>query len=141
MNPKPNSRNPGDPAPEQQPPEKEKNVFEEFGDQVEKFANRTVESLKKTIDRALISRNTVLTIRVNNDANHKLNALVEAGLFRSRSESAAFLIEEGIKHQHDLFQKISLKMEKIEKLKSELSDIISREISTTGKGKGKTGKD
>ena len=141
MNPKPNSRNPGDPAPEQPPPEKEKNVFEEFGDQVEKFANRTVESLKKTIDRALISRNTVLTIRVNNDANHKLNALVEAGLFRSRSESAAFLIEEGIKHQHDLFQKISLKMEKIEKLKSELSDIISREISTTGKGKGKTGKD
>ena len=106
-----------------------KNVFEEFGDQVEKFATRTVESIKKTIDRALISRNTVLTIRVNNDANKKLTTLVEAGLFKSRSESAAFLIEEGIKHQEALFDKIDKKMEKIDELKKELSEIISKEIS------------
>lgn len=128
------------PAPEQPLPEREKNVFEEFGDQVEKFAKGTVESLKKTIDRALISRNTVLTIRVNDDANRKLNTLVEAGLFRSRSECAAFLIEEGIKHQDGLFQKISLKMDKIEKLKEELSDIISKEILVPEKEKGKKSK-
>ena len=107
----------------------EKNVLEELGDQVEKFATRTVASIKKTIDKALVSRNTVLSIRVNNDANKKLSTLVDAGLFKSRSESAAFLIEEGIKHQAALFEKISKKMEKIEKLKSELSDIIDREIS------------
>ena len=127
------SRRPENPASGQSSEEKEKNVFEEFGDQVEKFASRTVESLKKTIDRALISRNTVLTIRVNDDANHKLNTLVEAGLFKSRSESAAFLIEEGIKQQEALFQKISQKMEKIEKLKGELSEIISKEISAKKK--------
>ncbi len=108
--------------------EEEKNVFEEFGDQVEKFASKTVESIKKTIDRALNSRNTVLTIRVNGDANKKLNILVEAGLFKSRSESAAFLIEEGIKHQEAIFDRISNKMEKIDKLKEELSEILSKEI-------------
>jgi hypothetical protein len=109
---------------------KEKNVLEEFGDQVEKFATRTYESIKKTIDRALYSRRIVLTIRVNDDANRKLTSLVDSGLFKSRSESAAFLIEEGIKHQESLFARIAKKMEKIEKLKEELSDIISEEIST-----------
>lgn len=107
----------------------EKSMLEELGDQVEKFATRTVESIKKTIEKALISRNTVLTIRVNDDANKKLTTLVESGLFKSRSESAAFLIQEGIKHQELLFEKISKKMEKMEKLKQELSEIISSEIS------------
>jgi hypothetical protein len=112
---------------------KEKTVLEEFGDQVERFATRTVESIKKTIDRALYSRRIVLTIRVNDDANRKLTSLVESGLFKSRSESAAFLIEEGIKHQESLFTRIAKKMEKIEKLKEELSDIISEEISPDNK--------
>lgn len=107
----------------------ERSVLEELGDQVEKFATRTVESIKKTIEKALISRNTVLTIRVNDDANKKLTTLVESGLFKSRSESAAFLIQEGIKHQEMLFDKIAKKMDKIEKLKQELSKIISQEIS------------
>jgi Arc/MetJ-type ribon-helix-helix transcriptional regulator len=114
----------------------EKSVLEELGDQVEKFATRTVESIKKTIERARLSRNTVLTIRVNDDANKKLTALVESGLFKSRSESAAFLIQEGIKHQEMLFDKIAKKMIKIEKLKQELSEIISSEISE----KKRTGK-
>ncbi len=131
------SRKSENPASGQSSVEKEKNVFEEFGDHVEKFASRTVESLKKTIDRALSSRNTVLTIRVNDDANRNLNTLVEAGLFKSRSESAAFLIEEGIKQQEAIFQKISQKMEKIEKLKGELSEIISKEISIQEKEKNK----
>jgi len=110
----------------------DKNVLEEFGDQVGKFATRTFESLKKSIDKALIARNTVLTIRVNDEANEKLNMLVEAGLFKSRSESAAFLIEEGIKQQGPLFEKISLKLEEINKLRDDLKGIISEEIKKEG---------
>jgi len=109
-------------------PREERNVLEEFGDQVEKFATRTVASIRKTIERALESRNTVLTIRVNDEANRHLSILVEAGLFKSRSESAAFLIEEGIKHQEPLFAKIGQKLDKIDKLKQELSIIIDKEI-------------
>lgn len=108
--------------------QKEKNVLEELGDQVEKFATRTVASIKRSIDKSLSSRNIVLTIRVNDVANNKLTKLVDAGLFKSRSESAAFLIEEGIKSQANLFGKIATKMEKIEKIKEELKDIISQEI-------------
>jgi Arc/MetJ-type ribon-helix-helix transcriptional regulator len=108
---------------------KRKNVFEEFGDSVGRFATRTFDTIKETIDKSLDSRNTVLTIRVNEEANKKLNMLVNAGIFKSRSESAAFLIEEGVKHQEELFKKIAEKLEKIERIKDELKDIISEEMS------------
>jgi Arc/MetJ-type ribon-helix-helix transcriptional regulator len=106
----------------------------EFGDQVETFALKTAESVRNAIDKALEARNTVLTIRVNEESNKKLNMLVESGLFRSRSESAAFLIEQGIKSQEALFNKITNKLETIEKIREELKTIISQEIGQNKKG-------
>ncbi len=102
--------------------------LDDLGNQVEKFAARTAESIKKVIDKALASRNTVLTIRVNDESNAKLTMLVDAGLFKSRSESAAFLIQEGIKRREDLFVKIAGKLEKMEKIREELKSIVSQEI-------------
>ncbi len=105
-----------------------KNVLEEFGEQIGKFATNTIDTLKKGVDKALVSRNTVLTIRVTDEANRKLSMLVEAGLFKSRSESASFLIEEGIKQQEDLFRRIGSKMEEIERLRADLKNIVSEEF-------------
>lgn len=110
--------------------EKQPGPFDEFGNQVEKFAVKTADSIRKVIDRALASRNTVLTIRVNDESNKKLNMLVEAGLFKSRSESTAFLIEEGIKSQGILFSKITDKLKKMEKIRDELKDIVSKEVES-----------
>jgi len=107
---------------------KQHRPLDDFGNQVEKFAVKTAESIRKVIDRALASRNTVLTIRVNDESNKKLNMLVEAGLFKSRSESAAFLIEEGIKSQQALFAKITDKLQKMEKIREELKLIVSKEV-------------
>lgn len=110
-------------------------TLNEFGNHVERFAVKTAESIKKVIDKALSSRNTVLTIRVNDESNKKINMLVDAGLFRSRSESCAFLIQEGIKSQESLFKKIEEKLSKMDKIKVELKDIISAELEkkTTSK--------
>jgi len=115
----------------------QKNVFEEFGEQVGKFATKTMDSIRQSIDKAMEARNTVLTIRVNEEANKKMGMLVDTGIFKSRSESAAFLIEEGIKHQGTLFKKISDKLEQIGKLKDELKTIVSDELDDTGKKKKK----
>jgi len=109
---------------------KKSSAFDEFGNQVEKIAVRTAESIRKVVDKALASRNTVLTIRVNDDSSKKLNMLVEAGLFKSRSESAAFLIQEGIKSQHMLFNKISDQLDKIERIREELHKVVSEEFGT-----------
>ncbi len=99
-------------------------AISEIGDQVERLATKTAESIKKAIDKALASRNTVLTIRVNEESNKKLNMLVDTGLFRSRSESAAFLIEEGIRSQEALFNRIKDKLETIDKIREELRNIV-----------------
>lgn len=113
---------------EKEQKKKKQSAFDDFGNQVEKIAMRTAESIKKVVDKALASRNTVLTIRVNDESNKKLNMLVDAGLFKSRSESAAFLIQEGIKSQKALFTKISDKLEEIEKIRGELHKVISEEF-------------
>jgi Arc/MetJ-type ribon-helix-helix transcriptional regulator len=105
-------------------------TLDELGAQVEKIAIKTAESIKKVIDKAMVARNTVLTIRVNDESKEKLRMLVDVGLFKSRSESAAFLIQEGIKSQEALFAKISTKLKKIDKIKDELKDIISEEIES-----------
>ena len=110
-----------------------KSTLDELGSQVEKIAVKTAESIKKVIDKALTSRNTVLTIRVNDESNKKLRMLVDAGLFKSRSESAAFLIQEGIKSQEALFDKISSKLKKIDKIKEELQNIVTEEIEGVSK--------
>jgi len=108
-----------------------KGKLDELASKVEKIATRTSESIKKVIESALASRNTVLTIRVNDESNKKLNMLVDAGLFKSRSESAAFLIQEGIKNQEPLFNKIQTKLKRIESIKKELKNIVSKEIGAT----------
>lgn len=104
--------------------------LDELGNHVEKFATKTAESIKRVIDKALAARNTVLTIRVNDECNEKLGMLVEAGLFKSRSESAAFLIQEGIKSQEALFSKITDKLKKIDKIRDELKTIVSKEMES-----------
>jgi len=109
--------------------EKKKSRLTELGEQVEEFASKTFESLKKRIEKALAERNTVLTIRVNDETNRKLNMLVEAGLFKSRSECAAFLIEEGARYHEDLFRKIEKKMAQINKLREELKNMVEEEIT------------
>ncbi len=100
----------------------------DLGEKVETIASRTFKSVKETFDKALSSRNTVLSIRVSEDSNTKISMLVEAGLFKSRSECAAFLIEEGIKHQEGLFNKIEKKLEQISKIRNELKGIIAGEM-------------
>jgi len=118
---------------QEEPEEKEKkkqSALDDFGNQVEKIAVKTAESIKRVVDKALSSRNTVLTIRVNDESNKKLNMLVDSGLFKSRSESAAFLIQEGIKKQEVLFDKISTKLERIEKIRDDLKKIVSEEFES-----------
>jgi Arc/MetJ-type ribon-helix-helix transcriptional regulator len=109
---------------------KRQSAFDDFGNQVEKIAVKTAESIRKVVDKALASRNTVLTIRVNDESNKKMNMLVDAGLFKSRSESAAFLIQEGIKTQDVLFNKITAKLSEIEKIRAELQKVVSKELTT-----------
>ena len=61
------------------------------------------------------------------DSLHYLDMLIEADITKSRSESAAFLINEGIKANEGLFNKIREITDQIAALKSELREVVEVE--------------
>ena len=86
--------------------------------------NKASESIGKAIETALSARDHVVMVRVNDESLKRLDALVQSGIFKSRSEAAAFLISEGVKSQQALFDRISERINEIERLRSELKEII-----------------
>ena len=86
--------------------------------------NKATESIGKAIESALAARDHVVMVRVNDDSLKSLDALVQSGIFKSRSEAAAFLISEGVKAQAALFERISQRIAEIERLRSELKGIV-----------------
>jgi Arc/MetJ-type ribon-helix-helix transcriptional regulator len=108
--------------------EKSNSGLEGITSQFRELAQKIPESIGKAIETALSAREHVVMVRVNDESLTKLDHLVEAGIFKSRSESAAFLISEGIKAQANLFERISNKIEEINKLRSELKNIVGQEV-------------
>jgi Arc/MetJ-type ribon-helix-helix transcriptional regulator len=68
-------------------------------------------------------RGNVVMVRLSDDALAKVDQLVEATLFGSRSEATAYLIGAGIESQKELFERLGTHTEEIRKLKEELRKI------------------
>ncbi len=90
-------------------------------------AIKQVENLGKALGSALQDRANVVMVRVNDDSLSYLDMLVEADITKSRSESAAFLINEGIKTNETLFNRIREITDQISALKSQLQDIVVKD--------------
>src|SRR5947209_6629481 len=111
---------------------RQKSGFDELASSVKEVAqktgealNKATESIGKAIEAALVARDHVVVVRVNDDSLRSLDALVQSGIFKSRSEAAAFLISEGVKAQEPLFSRIDERIKEIERLRSELKEIIT----------------
>lgn len=89
-----------------------------------KQVEKQVENLSKALGSALQDRANVVMVRVNDDSLKYLDMLVEADITKSRSESAAFLINEGIKANESLFNKIREITDQISDLKSQLRETV-----------------
>jgi Arc/MetJ-type ribon-helix-helix transcriptional regulator len=114
--------------------DRRKSGLDDLASSVKEVAQKTVEglgkateSIGKAIESALSARDHVVMVRVNDESLKKLDALVQSGVFKSRSEAAAFLISEGVKAQEALFNRISERITEIERLRSELKSIIQPE--------------
>ncbi|MFY9570930.1 MAG: hypothetical protein WAV20_05990, partial [Blastocatellia bacterium] len=82
---------------------RQKSGFDDLASSVKEVAqktgealNKATESIGKAIESALSARDHVVMVRVNDDSLRSLDALVQTGIFKSRSEAAAFLISEGV---------------------------------------------
>jgi len=104
---------------------------------VRDLASRIPESLtaigrdiSRTIERAMSAKDEyVVAVRVSPEAQDKLEQLVQAGVFHNRAEAAGFLIDEGIKTQAALFERVEQKLAEIERLRAELRGMINEKPS------------
>jgi len=69
------------------------------------------------------SRGTVVMMRLAEEPLGRIDRLVEAGLFGSRSEAAAFLVGAGIEAQGDLFQRIDHHAEELQRVRRSLQKV------------------
>lgn len=83
------------------------------------------EALGATMKTVLTDRDFVVMVRVNKETRDHLDNLMQAGLFKSRSEAAAFLLASGIEAQAKLFDKIKDKTTQINQLQDELRTLIT----------------
>lgn len=89
------------------------------------FSNRVSETVNKAVERAMNVRDTTVLVRLSESSSDAIDTLVSAGIFKGRSDAAAFLIGEGIKAQAPLFQRIQDKLVEIERLRDELRNSVA----------------
>jgi Arc/MetJ-type ribon-helix-helix transcriptional regulator len=65
-------------------------------------------------------RGNVLMVRLGDVPVARIDVLVEAGLFGSRSEAAAFLIGAGVDAQQELFERVGKRSAEIKKIRQAL---------------------
>jgi len=100
---------------------------------VRDIASRIPESLSaigrdisRTIEKAISAKDDyVVAVKISPEAQDKLEQLVQAGVFRSRAEAAGFLIDEGIRTQSALFERVKQKLAEIERLRAELRGLVA----------------
>ncbi len=90
--------------------------------------NRVPDTVGKAVERAMNVRDTTVLIRLSDATSDSIDTLVSAGIFRGRADAAAFLVEEGIKAQSQLFQRIQDKLTEIEKLRDELRHSVKSDV-------------
>jgi Arc/MetJ-type ribon-helix-helix transcriptional regulator len=81
-------------------------------------------------------RGNVVMVRMGDEALARVDQLVEADLFSSRSECAAFLIGAGIESQKELFDRLSLHTQEIRKLKEQLRQVALDALKPKGAAPG-----
>jgi len=115
------------PPPVEKPAQPYKPILEDDFSPVTKAVKNTIRAVGETGETlvgALQNRDNVVMVRVHRDTLRQLDMLVDAEIARSRSESAAFLISEGVKANQALFEKIKGVTDQIEKLRIQLRQTI-----------------
>lgn len=91
-----------------------------------KGVGKAIDSFMASLEAALSGRGNSVMIRVNDDALAKLDMLIAAGICKSRSESAAFLLQRGIEGSGKLFDRIASVSAKITAMRQELLESVEK---------------
>ena len=72
------------------------------------------------------ARSNVVASRIGDEELKLIDMLIEAGLFETRSEAVAFLVNEGIKARQDIIKKVSSALEEIRKIRRQAEEQVQR---------------
>ena len=86
---------------------------------------KAINSIVESLEAALSGRGNAVMVRVNDEALAKLDMLVQAGICKSRSESAAFLLQRGIDSSGALYDRIQSVTTQITKMREDLLSLVS----------------
>ncbi len=106
---------------------------------LEREASAEPASLRTRVEQSLRKffsgpRDNVLSIRVDNSDVAAIDALVEAGVLKTRSEAAAWLIKSGIAANRSLFEQVQAKTVEIRRLRQEAQELIHRHVEGAADG-------
>lgn len=102
----------------------DKNAFGAFVDGTTRIAKGMGEAFKG-VAHVLGGRDHVVMARVNAESLKHIDQLVDAGIFRSRSESTAYLIARGIESDAALFDTVEGRVGEINRLRDELRRMVA----------------
>jgi hypothetical protein len=100
-----------------------------IGETIRRAFGETFDEMKNVLQ----NRDNVVMVRVHSDTLHYLDMLVAADITKSRSESAAYLINEGVKANVELFGKIKEVTDQIDTLRTKLRETIQSETKEEAK--------
>jgi len=91
-----------------------KKVAGEIGDEIARTTDRLVEEARS------LKRQTVISVRLDDETVRRLQQLIDAGVCKTRSEAVAFLTRAGMRSREELFRKIEERVAEIQRIREEL---------------------
>lgn len=99
-----------------------------IGAELEETIKEVLEEVGKEVRRALESATTVVSsIRLKEDDAKVIDELVEAGIFKSRSEAVAYFTHKGIEASKEWLEKVREQIKKIRELREEIKKEFEKE--------------
>ncbi|RLI39133.1 hypothetical protein DRO64_10965 [Candidatus Bathyarchaeota archaeon] len=116
-----------------------KDVLAEWRSEFDKWKNRAKEEIRRgsipplppipkvpPISQLSGVRSNVVASRIRDEDLKVIDMLVEAGVFKTRSEAIAYLVSEGIKACRDIIDEVSSTLEEIRRIRRQAEEQIER---------------
>ncbi|MEM1909851.1 MAG: ribbon-helix-helix protein, CopG family [Thermofilaceae archaeon] len=101
-------------------------VIEESLEQTAKGLEAALAKLKEALEKGLEGPSYAVSVRLPQRDLEIVDALVEAGIFKSRSEAIAFFAHKGIESSRHLFNEALAKLEELKALREKLREELKR---------------
>jgi len=72
------------------------------------------------------ARSNVVASRIGDEELKIIDMLIEAGLFETRSEAVAYLVNEGIKARSDIIEKVSSALKEIRRIRRQAEEQVEK---------------